>query len=145
MKTAAFVLWIMVVSMSNVFGMPPPAVIDMSKHRSEEQLILKVGSITTRHLRDDTVYVRIRAKVESVLSSKHRIRPGRWITIRYRYRQPKPYTLGGTGGMLRLKKGQYYRAYLNRSPRRWFYEPVAGSHSFVPLTSREKPHAIPYL
>jgi hypothetical protein len=134
MKTTILTFFMMALPMGSVFGVPPPSVYKKAMHDSSEQLLVRMERVVNYHLRHNTHYVRARAKILRVEHANHRVRVGSWITIRYRYNMRKWVT------MPRLREGQVYRAYLNRSSRRWFYEPAAGSHSFVPINSRRKHH-----
>jgi len=134
MKTTFLTFLMMALPMGSMLGVPPPSAYKKAMHDSSEQLLVRMGRVANYHLRHNTMYVRARAKVLRVEHTRHRIRPGSWITIRYRY------NLRGGVAMPRLREGQVYRAYLNRSSRRWFYEPAAGFQSFVPINSKRKHH-----
>jgi len=137
----AFALMMLVFPMGNMLGAPPPSVYRKAKNIASEQLIIRVGDVVSYPLRNNMIYVRARAKVLRVERSRHHVHSGSWITIRYRYARPGRKGKFRGADPMTLKKGSVYRAYLNRSSRRWFYEPAAGFQSFQEIHYRRIKHA----
>ncbi len=139
MKTTLFAFVMMAVWPMSMSGALAPSVYAKAQNRSPEVMVIKVGKVTRYRYTRNRVYVKARVRVLRVDRASRRIRPGRWITIRYRTTlYPRRGGAFGAAAIPVLRRGQVYRAFLRRIRYSRYYAPSAGARSFVPLKSRRK-------
>ena len=113
-----------------MMGAVPPSLLKTYQRTSTDVLVVKVGRVIRYRLRGNRLSIKARVKVLSVKRSSRRLRPGSWITIRYRTYTPLPKGVFGGPVIPVLRKGHVYRVYLKRKTHSRIYAPYAGSMSF---------------
>ncbi len=140
MKTTLFAFVMMAVWPMSMLGALSPSMYAKAQKRSPEVMVIKVGKVTRYRYTRNRLYVKARVRVLRVDRASRRIRPGRWITIRYRTTLRTRRGAFGAAAIPVLRRGQVYRAFLRRIRYSRYYAPSAGARSFVPLNSRRKVH-----
>jgi hypothetical protein len=138
MKAIAYTVLMLALPMS-ILSAPPPWIAARAQRHSSEAVTIRVAKVTQYRSAHNRVYVKARAKVLSVDRTRSRLRPGSWITIRYKTRIRLPRGMFGAAPTPVLKRGNVYNANLNRIRHTRSYKPAAGFRSFKLIhTSRGK-------
>jgi len=119
------------ISFNLLFAELPPSIYKKWQDSANLVAVIKVLNLKKR-IKDNKKYISAKAEVLNIIKSN--LKPPKVVTIEYKTAYKQNFssnlvpTILGPAPILELKKGQIYKAYLNKKQN--FYIPAPGNRSF---------------